>query len=65
MNNSDQNDLITLPNLQQLGKMLCWFLLAMVLSHFLLLLLESKVGLLSYYYPEQLSQFPLLSKLLG
>lgn len=65
MNNSEQNDLITLPNLQQLGKMLFWFLLAMVLSHFFLLLLESKVGLLSYYYPEQLSQFPLLSKLLG
>ncbi|WP_306517963.1 hypothetical protein [Rheinheimera sp.] len=65
MNNSEQNDLITLPNLQQLGKMLFWFLLVMVLSHFFLLLLESKVGLLSYYYPEQLSQFPLLSKLLG
>lgn len=65
MNNSEQNDLITLPNLQQLGKMLCWFLLVMVLSHFFLLLLESKVGLLSYYYPEQLSHFPLLSKLLG
>ncbi len=65
MDNNDHNELIALPNLPQLGKVLCWFLLAMVLSHFLLLLLESKVGLLSYYYPEQLSHFPLLSKLLG
>ena len=41
------------------------FLLAMVLTHLLLLVLESQVGLLSYYYPEQLSQLSLLSKLLS
>lgn len=65
MKPNEHNDLIILPDLAQLGKTLCWFLLAMVLTHLLLLVLESQVGLLSYYYPEQLSQLSLLSKLLS
>ncbi|WP_333796820.1 hypothetical protein [Rheinheimera sp.] len=65
MKPNEHNDLIMLPDLAQLGKTLCWFLLAMVLTHVVLLVLESRVGMLSYYYPEQLSQLPLLSKLLS
>lgn len=65
MKHNEHNDLIILPDIIQLGKALCWFLLAMVLSHVLFLVLESQVGMLSYYYPEQITQLPLLSKLLS